>query len=71
MNPVYETLNQDSIAEARERFYPDWWMFGGEGSGSVDGQRPAYTVVVRTEDERNLAYRVKPASVDARIVLHG
>lgn len=54
-------------AEARDRFYPDWWMFSDPHAPA--GARPAYQVICRTEEERQLAYRVRPPYVDATIVL--
>jgi hypothetical protein len=61
-------LDAEVVDQARERFYPDWWMFEHDGASPVE-PRPSYRVVVRTEEERDLAYHVKPASVDAEIVL--
>ncbi len=58
----------ESELEARERFYPDWWMFDAQGAAAPEA-RPAYRVVVHSEAERDLAYRVKPPTIDAQIVL--
>jgi hypothetical protein len=60
-------LDAEALADARERFYPDWWMFN---TATVrPDARPAYRVVCRSEAERDLAYHVKPSFVDAQIVL--
>jgi hypothetical protein len=66
--PATTAVSTDVLDEAREKFYPDWWMFD-DGSSSPLEPRAAYRVVVRTEAERDLAYKVKPASVDAEIIL--
>lgn len=60
-------LDDQRLAEARERLYPDWWMFSDPQAPI--GERPSYRVVCRDETERELAYRVRPPYVNATIVL--
>jgi hypothetical protein len=55
------------IAAARDRFYPDWWMFRNPQAPA--GERPGYRVVCRDEEELELAYLSRPPHVDATIIL--
>jgi hypothetical protein len=48
------------------RFYPDVWMF--EGSSAKAG-KPRYLVQCETPAEKRLAEELKPAFIDATIVM--
>jgi len=56
----------DSKEEAQEHFYPDAWMFTKVGESGEP--KAGYVVQTSSEEERDLAYRVKPMFVDARIL---
>jgi hypothetical protein len=60
-------LDAEGMDAARDRLYPDWWMFS-DPQARV-GERPWYRVVCKTDEERDLAYRVRPPYIDATIVL--
>jgi hypothetical protein len=62
--PIFENLN-----EARDHYYPDAWMFGQEGQQPRESAcQPHYTVIYENEEERKLAYAVRPSFVVARII---
>jgi hypothetical protein len=60
----------ESKEAAQEHFYPDAWMFGSEIPRD-NTYRPAvsYLVICASEVELELAYRIRPDFVDAKIVL--
>jgi hypothetical protein len=60
-----ESIEQD---DAFFRFYPDVWMF--EGPAKKAG-KPRYLVQCDTVAEKRLAEALKPAFIDATIVMRG
>lgn len=57
---------EDSLQEARDRFYPSWWAYVPTLS---NGSKPLYHVVCRSAEEWELARAAKPDFVDAELVL--
>ncbi len=64
---VVAGLDPERSNQAREKFYPDWWMFANQQDPDDLTTAPHYTVVPKTEEELILAYRVKPLGVVADI----
>jgi hypothetical protein len=70
MAPYPENLGRFSdIEEAREHFYPDYWIFPTpEGSTPPAAMRAAHYVVRYANDEDlRLAYLVRPPGITADI----
>ncbi len=60
-------LGFETLTEAREYFYPDYWMFATTTDTADPATAPGYVIVPRSESERELAYRVRPEGIVADI----
>jgi hypothetical protein len=58
--------HKGAIRELKDRFYPDAGMFGSDSEGRPNS---TYRVVCSTPAELALAYALKPADVNAHIIL--
>jgi hypothetical protein len=54
--------------DAQHKFYPDAWMFGADEHVA---RKTRFFVLCDTPDEQRLAEYVKPAFIDAQIMLRG
>lgn len=53
------------LAEATDRFYPNWWIH--RTSVEQVSDRPEYRVVVHDDRERRLALACKPPYLDVTV----
>src|SRR4051794_18830218 len=56
------------LIEARDRFFPGWWVYA-PGGGLSDQPRTLYRVVCSTDEDRRAAEEAKPDFIDAVILL--
>lgn len=63
-----ELAEQGPRKEARDRFYPGWWMYLHLRDAGED-DRPFYRVVCASDEEALLADAARPSFVEAEIVV--